>query len=370
MRANPKTGWFYDTVFLPLRQSEVDETKSTFDQAGVSGQKTCTICGGMTHVLRRKFRDVQKNTSWENESTMKLLGLTSVESQVRLCLRCLHFFRFPLFDERLIYGERGVSYRKEAYEKYFPGRFYERPKNSYQQGWFIQNTEVFAFFAHVFSLLARGFPKTGPKKENPKLLDWGGGDGYFVETISLISKKVLNLNCKTYCFDYHKWPTDAPSPYFRHINYKGLEREAPFDIIFLLHVLEHVPFPKDLIKNCSKYLSNNGMLIVAVPYDLPYVLFSRYCQMHYHQNLFSITSLTEVLRRSCFGNIHVKLFEDCSYRGQKSRIILASTCVNGAKPRIKTGNYLVDAFNFPKVMAGMMCERIQKILDRLTASAS
>lgn len=356
-------------AFLPLRQVMMDETKPTFDERGISPQETCPICSGKTYVLGRRLYDVQKSTSWENESTMKLLGLASVESQMRACLRCLHFFRFPLFDERLIYGERGGSYRKDAYEKYFPGRYYERAKNSYQQSWFIQNAEVFGYFVRILLLLAKGFPNAECKKENPKLLDWGGGDGYFVETISLISRKALNLTCEAYCFDYHEWSTDASSPYFQYIDYDRLDREAPFDIIFLLHVLEHVSFPNELIKKCSQYLSNNGMLIVAVPYEVPYAFFPRYWQMHYHQNLFSITSLTEVLRRSSFGNIRARLFEDCSYRGQKSRIVLASACINAARRKMEVGKYVADAFCFPKVVTRMAYRELQKIFDRLKASA-
>ena len=90
--------------------------------------------------------------------------------------------------------------------------------------------------------------------------------------------------------------------------------------------------------------------------------------LHYHQNLFSITSLTEVLRRSRFGNIRARLFEDCSYRGQKSRIILASASLNGARRTMEVGSYVADAFCFPKVVVRMAYRELRKILDRLKAS--
>ena len=43
---------------------------------------------------------------------------------------------------------------------------------------------------------------------------------------------------------------------------------SKFDVITLIHVLEHVPSPSLTIKRCKELLNNEGILFIAVPNDL------------------------------------------------------------------------------------------------------
>lgn len=334
--------------------------ESKFNTHGISYNNTCPICDSRTYIIHKKESNMGENTSWENESTMKLLGLDYVESQMRFCPACFHLFHLPMFNESFIYGKEGAECRKQAYEKYFPGQVYGGGEKYYEKGWFIKNEEVFSHLTHIFAHINRRLRKVGPN-EKLKILDWGGGDGYLVETISLISKKVLGVECKAYCFDYHEWAADSHSTYFDYISLENLEKEAHFHIIFLSHIIEHVAFPKELLLKCLERLSRDGIIMVVVPYEVHSVLSRKSGLINYHQQLFSVTSLTELLKGCHFKDINVKLYKS-SYRGNRMWSILACASVNGTVPEFKIGDYLIDIFNFLNILFRLVSRKFIKSL--------
>ncbi len=331
------------------------------DRSSIYNKDTCTICDSPTYIIRKTASDLDKKTTWENESTMKLLGLDYVESQIRFCFKCFHAFRFPLYDESIIYGERGVKCRKETYEKYNPGQEYGG-RNYYQYSWFIQNKRILEYLTCFFDHIIRRCSE-GEKKESLKILDYGGGDGYHGETISLISNKVIGVPCKAYCYDYHEWDKDSNSPYFHYITTKDMVKESPFDIVLITNVMEHTSFPVEVLKELFGYLHKDGILVIAVPYEHISILSPISSLMNYHQQMFSITSLAEALRRCNYKNISIDLY-DTYYRGN-SRInnIVATANIGENIQKKRYRYYLYDIYKFQNILAKEVLKRIIKRIN-------
>lgn len=336
--------------------------KLKFNNNGISCENTCTICNGNTYGIHKRESNIEKRSSWENESTMKLLGLTSTISQVRFCPNCFHFFRHPLFDEKLIYGNKGFECRKAIYEEYFPETKYGGGKQTYHKSWYLKNKEIFSYIHHIFNHVIKGNHKIN-SKQNLKILDWGSGDGYLVETISLVSNKVLQLPCEAYCFDYHEWAKDSNSSYFDYLDFESLIEKSPYDIIILSHVLEHVASPIELLMTCKKYLTDGGIIIIALPFEQYSIISSKSSLMNYHQHLFSNISLNKALRKCDFRNINTKVY-DLSYRGDKMWNILASASVEGSQQKNSSIDYLIYFYHFFNVLFKVGLTKVNAIMKK------
>lgn len=57
------------------------------DKSFIYDENTCTISNSPTYINRRAEACLDIKTSWENESTMKILGLDNVENQIRFSFK-------------------------------------------------------------------------------------------------------------------------------------------------------------------------------------------------------------------------------------------------------------------------------------------
>lgn len=106
----------------------------------------------------------------------------------------------------------------------------------------------------IYSLLNNCYVRTG--EYNPKILDYGGASGYNLVPF------FNNFDC--YIADYEKW--DLPE----NITYLGQDlsdsdTSVNFDIILLLHTLEHEIDPIKLITEIGEHLKDDGIFYVEVP---------------------------------------------------------------------------------------------------------
>jgi SAM-dependent methyltransferase len=75
-------------------------------------------------------------------------------------------------------------------------------------------------------------------------------------------------------------------------DHTGICQMAPYDLIVLSHVLEHVPKPLELLKFLSDQLSHNGLLYLEVPLEYPgSVLKKKAIPLGPHINFFSRQSM-------------------------------------------------------------------------------
>lgn len=97
-----------------------------------------------------------------------------------------------------------------------------------------------------------------------KLLDVGCGIGqflfwakdYFEVKGTEVSESGIRIARDKYAFDVVKGEIE-------HVDLGA----ARFDVITLFHTLEHVPYPASCMKRCKELLSEEGIIIIAVPND-------------------------------------------------------------------------------------------------------
>jgi len=152
-------------------------------------------------------------------------------------------------------------------------------------------------------------------QNKPKILDYGGASGYTLVPF------VDSFECGV--LDYVKLDM-SPGVKYLGKDLDDLKDTDKFDVIILLHVLEHVVNPVKLIKDICRYLDEDGMIYVEVP-------FGCFDEWKYlttpliHINFFSEQSLFK-----CFDlcglnviyiNTSISLFSGCvSIIGTKHRI--------------------------------------------------
>ncbi len=277
-----------------------------FSNNNLSEQTVCNVCGSGTIALHHGHYTPESPISWDSRSIMQLLGLSSMHTALRVCTHCLHMFRWPLYWERCIYSAEGDRCRKENFEKANAGQTFRGGDGRFDPEWFAKSARVFNYLSRLlasgFSSDQRGFVRTEPIR----ILDWGGGDGYISETISLISNKVLSVPCHAYCYDFTDWNA-TNSPYFECVSLEEVPQHGPYDIIILSHILEHTSFPIDTVNQCAQYLRDHGLLLIVVPYEQPTWLFQKDTSPAAHQSAFSATSISHLLGVCGFRCLNIEL---------------------------------------------------------------
>ncbi|MHA1757256.1 MAG: class I SAM-dependent methyltransferase [Promethearchaeota archaeon] len=94
------------------------------------------------------------------------------------------------------------------------------------------------------------------KEKFPKILDYGGASGY------ILTPFIEQYEC--YVIDYEKWPMSKGIKYLGK-QLSNIPPNKKFDVILLLHILEHVINPRNFIKNVQEYLNEDGIVYIEIP---------------------------------------------------------------------------------------------------------
>jgi len=119
-----------------------------------------------------------------------------------------------------------------------------------------------------------------------KVLDYGGGAGYML----------FPFYKKNSCFilDYIQWSLPEGITYLGK-DLDDIDKNEKFDLILLLHTLEHVRNPVDLLSNISSHLKENGKIIIQVPLG-SFLEWRNLKEPLTHINFFSEESIYHVVR--------------------------------------------------------------------------
>lgn len=103
------------------------------------------------------------------------------------------------------------------------------------------------------------------EKKSGNLLDVGTGTGQFLrwarKDFNVTGTEISQTAVK---IAKEKYNIDVIQGEIEDIDFG----DTKFDIITLFHVLEHVPHPSSTIERCKELLSEDGVLIIAVPNDI------------------------------------------------------------------------------------------------------
>lgn len=191
----------------------------------------CPICGNDVWQDIVAYTIPDKYESW--------VGIKEVQRDWRKCSLCGLYCQtrnYPLKDLEKIYssGYRNSGFRGETIEEAF-NRIMAIPNNE-------NNRRVEWLTGHI------GAPKN--------LLDIGAGIGVFP---ALMREKGANPSC-----------VEANSESLRFINSMGIPctidiPEKSFEMVSMVHLLEHLEQPQQILNNIKKNISSEGWLFVEVP---------------------------------------------------------------------------------------------------------
>jgi 2-polyprenyl-3-methyl-5-hydroxy-6-metoxy-1,4-benzoquinol methylase len=98
---------------------------------------------------------------------------------------------------------------------------------------------------------------------NKMLLEFGCGAGGFLLKARELAETVHGIELEKRLSDHYK---KHGLSVFQNLSEIPMERkERKYDIIAMFHVLEHIPAPKSILVELSKFLADNGQIIVEVP---------------------------------------------------------------------------------------------------------
>ena len=155
-------------------------------------------------------------------------------------------------------------------------------------------------------------------QKKPRILDIGCGNGSFTNFIALNGYEVVGVEesesgIKLASNNFPDCQFIQGSIY--NLPYK--EFNDKFDIIISLEVIEHLFYPKELVRSAKKLLKPDGSLIISTPYHgyLKNLMLSLTGKMdkHFtalwdggHIKFFSVKTLTTLLESENFRNINFK----------------------------------------------------------------
>jgi 2-polyprenyl-3-methyl-5-hydroxy-6-metoxy-1,4-benzoquinol methylase len=133
------------------------------------------------------------------------------------------------------------------------------------------------------------------KNKKVRLLDYGGGAGYF--SYEMQDKKYI---CYTY--DEAKKPIFSNEFKLKYVKKKNIKN---FDIVTLNYVLEHIKNPVIFLKKIIKLLKKNGLIYIEIPNDKNFIYLKKtnviFNSLHlYFFNSFNIKNLLEKLKLKIF----------------------------------------------------------------------
>lgn len=205
-----------------------------------------------------------------------------------LCLNCFHLFldiRFGDDEMNRLYAH----YREKDYcdlrEKYEPG--YKKRNEKLQRGYsYLKEVEIFL----------KPF-----LKNRPAILDWGGDSGK--NTPFQSSCRLLHI------YDISKRPVIGKAV---RIN-KNQTSSTKYDLIVCSHVLEHAPYPKDILNDARSAMNKSTVLYIEFPYENlirttknKNTLHQLKKHWHEHINFFNERSITELLSNAGFKILKLK----------------------------------------------------------------
>ena len=150
--------------------------------------------------------------------------------------------------------------------------------------------------------------------KNKKILDVGGGiNPFHINNNSFIADfKIQKINKHIFKNKYYE----------TNIEEKKIKNK--FDIIFLMHTLEHFKYPARAIQNIKASLKNDGRIFIEIPnFNFNIRKETYYAIFHQHLSMFTIDHLKNflILNGLSIENIFIKkdvIF--CSVKLNKSKI--------------------------------------------------
>jgi len=212
------------------------------------------------------------------------MGIKNIERTWWKCLSCGHYHatcNYDVVELEKMYedGYRSPDFRGETIEQAY-NRIIKIPNNENTQRceWLIQNSN------------------------GKKIIDFGSGLGVFPD---YLSKKGFTVDC----VEANKKSQDFIKNKLKLPCYDKIPKNSKYDVVALVHVLEHFKDPKSFLIECKKSLKKNGQIFIEIPDGSYFNSINEdhddFNSMHYHS--FTPNSLTILISRCGYNLVTMRL---------------------------------------------------------------
>lgn len=128
--------------------------------------------------------------------------------------------------------------------------------------------------------------KYSEKKEKYKLLDIGGGLGYYSKAFKEIGFDVTTVEMDLISSEFAEKKLGLNKVFKGSLEEFDITSSTLFDIIFCRHLIEHFENPEALIKKCRKLLCPGGLLIIETDNNQSIELLLNYDSRNFYIRLY------------------------------------------------------------------------------------
>lgn len=259
---------------------------------------SCVCCGStelnkspailMPFIAARIFgwHPVEINDSWGLKTIQNGMAYSVCNSLS--CRKCGHLF----LDMRFSDSEMSNLYHD------YRGPDYVRLRNSFEPGYAIRNEALnngVSFLDEVESFLTPYLPKP------LTILDWGGDTGINTPFKSIAEKvDIYDISGKDVIGGVNRVTLDQA-------------QASKYGLLICSQVLEHVPYPADIINAIKKCMDHDSILYIELPYEelvrnseIEKNLAIRKKHWHEHINFYTIASISSLLNYCGLSLVKIK----------------------------------------------------------------
>lgn len=172
--------------------------------------------------------------------------------------------------------------------------------------------------AYLSTPLLTLLPPSAPSPQKLKVLDLGCGNGSLSQYIAQVGYDVVGVEDSASGIELAA--QNHPDCHFIHASLYDLpytQLENAFDVVLAVEVIEHLVYPRELLRAAKRCLKPEGKLILTTPYHgyLKNLLLALSGKMdqHFtalwdggHIKFFSVATLSQLLKEEGFDSIHFK----------------------------------------------------------------
>ena len=241
--------------------------------------QNCPLCGG-TNSFQERTADCSKHPAYSPDLPAQMIWLR--------CTTCNHSYTDGYFD---------VDGLELIVSK-------ENPNQSFSPTLAEQWRPLCARMVGKVSEIRDSF--------SGQWLDVGIGNGALLITAQEFGYQVTGIDIRKSCID-------AVKPYIddvRFIDFSQLQEPDTFNVISMADVLEHIPFPDEVLKHAYNLLTKDGILFISLPnFNTPLwkILDSKNANPYWteleHYHNFSRERLYDLLQENGFEACHYGISE-------------------------------------------------------------